>query len=45
MERMILTNDYELVTAKDGQEAVRVALDEKPDLILMDIVMPEHGWV
>lgn len=40
MERMILTNDYELVTAKDGQEAVRVALDEKPDLILMDIVMP-----
>ena len=31
---------YEFITAKDGQQAVSVALAEKPDLILMDIVMP-----
>jgi len=29
------------VTARDGQEAVQKALAEKPDLILLDIVMPK----
>jgi DNA-binding response OmpR family regulator len=31
---------YQVVTARDGQEAVRKALEENPDLILMDVVMP-----
>ena len=44
MERMILgKGPYELVMAKDGQEAVAKALTEKPDLILMDVVMPKMG--
>jgi CheY-like chemotaxis protein len=41
MERMILNKaGYELITAKDGQEAVAKATAERPDLILMDVVMP-----
>lgn len=41
MERMILNKGpYELLTAKDGEEAVEKAASEKPDLILLDIVMP-----
>src|SRR5215212_4677874 len=41
MERMILTKfAYELVTASNGEEAVAMALAERPDLILMDVVMP-----
>ncbi len=41
MERMILSkNEYEVVTAKDGQEGVEKAISERPDLILMDVVMP-----
>jgi DNA-binding response OmpR family regulator len=41
MERMILSKGpYDLVTASDGEEAVSKALAERPDLILMDIVMP-----
>ena len=42
MSRMILgsTANYELVSACDGQEGVEKALREKPDLILMDVVMP-----
>jgi DNA-binding response OmpR family regulator len=41
MERMILAKGaYELVTARDGEEAVQKAAAEKPDLILMDVVMP-----
>jgi len=31
---------YDLVTAHDGQQAVEVAVVERPDLILMDVVMP-----
>jgi len=32
---------YEVVTARDGEEAVLKAVAEKPDLILMDVVMPK----
>lgn len=31
---------YEVVTASDGEEGVSMALRERPDLILMDDVMP-----
>jgi CheY-like chemotaxis protein len=39
--RMILNkSDYDMVSARDGQEGVERALAERPDLILMDVVMP-----
>jgi len=42
MERMILKKEpYQLITAKNGMEGVEKALEIKPDLILMDVVMPE----
>jgi DNA-binding response OmpR family regulator len=31
---------YEVLTARDGQEAVAVALERHPDLILLDVAMP-----
>jgi DNA-binding response OmpR family regulator len=41
MEKFILRNDpYVLVTASNGEEAVQKAVSERPDLILLDIVMP-----
>ena len=41
MEKFILRNDpYDLITAADGEEAVRKAIARKPDLILLDVVMP-----
>jgi CheY-like chemotaxis protein len=42
MEREILAKctTYQCVTAADGQEAVEKAKQERPDLILMDVVMP-----
>jgi CheY-like chemotaxis protein len=42
MEREILERrtPYQCVTASDGQEAVAMAQQEQPDLILMDVVMP-----
>ena len=33
--------DYRVLTANDGQEAVAVALRARPDIILMDIAMPQ----
>lgn len=41
-QRMILGQEqYSVVTANDGEEGVARAMDEKPDLILMDVVMPK----
>jgi len=42
MEQMILSRGtYDFLTAKDGLEAVETAVRERPDLILMDIMMPK----
>lgn len=38
-------NGYQVVSAENGREAVQVALREKPDLILLDIMMPEMDGV
>lgn len=41
MERMMLQRcDYDVVVARNGEEAVAQALAERPDLILLDVVMP-----
>lgn len=42
MEQMILKNytRYESMTASDGLEAIKCAVEQKPDLVLMDVVMP-----
>lgn len=42
MEQVILSQSrhLHLLTAVDGEEAVRIALEERPDLIVMDAVMP-----
>jgi len=36
----ILEEDYVLLVARDGVEAVRLAASEHPDLVLMDIALP-----
>jgi DNA-binding response OmpR family regulator len=32
---------FEVLTASDGEEGVQKALSEKPDIILMDVMMPK----
>jgi DNA-binding response OmpR family regulator len=42
MEKMILASQpYTLLTAANGEQAVEKAVAERPDLILMDVVMPK----
>jgi len=42
MEQMILQDytKHEFVTATDGVEAIQRAVEERPDLVVMDAVMP-----
>ncbi|UCD14892.1 MAG: response regulator [Candidatus Omnitrophota bacterium] len=35
------TNDYEVITAYDGQEALRKARGQNPDLIILDLMLPK----
>ncbi len=41
----LLEDDYEVFTAADGAEGIRLAEHEHPDLILMDLSLPiMDGW-
>jgi CheY-like chemotaxis protein len=41
MERILLRDTpYTLLSASNGEEALKLALTERPDIILMDVMMP-----
>ncbi|HEU4402150.1 MAG TPA: response regulator [Candidatus Polarisedimenticolia bacterium] len=40
MESILKANGYAVVKAYDGEEALRVVESDKPDLILLDVMMP-----
>lgn len=39
----LLREGYEVETARDGEEGLRVMQEAKPDLVLLDILMPKLG--
>jgi CheY-like chemotaxis protein len=39
-ERALVRAGYEVSTAKDGEQALRLARDQHPDLILLDMLLP-----
>lgn len=41
LEALFLEGDHDVVTAKSGAEALIRAVAERPDLVLMDLNMPE----
>jgi CheY-like chemotaxis protein len=45
LEKSILRDRYQLITAKNGKEGVAKAIAAKPDLILMDVMMPEMNGI
>jgi two-component system alkaline phosphatase synthesis response regulator PhoP len=40
IEDKLIRDGHRVITAADGQEALEKALAERPDLILMDVMMP-----
>jgi two-component system alkaline phosphatase synthesis response regulator PhoP len=44
-EGVLAEEGYEVITARDGQEGLERARSECPDLIILDVLMPEEdGW-
>ena len=45
LTEMLVKRGYEVRTAENGEEAMKRLGEEKPDLILMDVVMPgQNGF-
>ena len=45
LTRRLKKKGFEMIIAGDGQEGIDTALEEKPDLILMDLSLPTmDGW-
>lgn len=43
LEATLRRGRYEVLAAENGEQAIQLARSEKPDVILMDIMMP--GWL
>ena len=45
LKRRLLRKGFEVITATDGEESVRMVNTESPDLVLMDVGLPGmDGW-
>ena len=40
VEVTLRTEDYQIFQAESGEDAIKIAKAEKPDLIIMDVMMP-----
>jgi DNA-binding response OmpR family regulator len=40
LEELFKSENYNVITSKDGAEALQIAINQKPDLILLDINLP-----
>ena len=36
-------DNYDVITAKDGKEALEKAYSERPALVVLDVIMPKHN--
>ncbi|MDY0088670.1 MAG: response regulator [Coriobacteriia bacterium] len=41
LEEILVSAGYEVLTAEDGAEALESARNERPDLILLDVMLPK----
>jgi len=40
IKKMLEKHHHQIITAEDGLQAIDITLSEQPDLIIMDVVMP-----
>jgi two-component system alkaline phosphatase synthesis response regulator PhoP len=45
VKKILEPNSYEVISAYDGFEGLRKVVEERPDLIILDVIMPgKHGF-
>ena len=45
IDQVLTQKGYEVLKANNGQEALRLLFDRRPDLVVLDVVMPKmDGW-
>ena len=45
VKSVLESKSYEVISALDGDEGLRKVVEEKPDLIILDVIMPvKHGF-
>ena len=45
LDQVLTANGYGVIRANSGQEAMRIVFERRPDLVLLDVMMPEiDGW-
>ncbi|MFQ5830533.1 MAG: response regulator [Candidatus Methylomirabilia bacterium] len=45
LQTRLATHDYEILTGTDGEEALAIAREKQPDLILLDVMMPKMDGI
>lgn len=45
LRKTLSAEGYRIALAYDGEEALRAALTQKPDVVILDVMMPQmNGW-
>jgi DNA-binding response OmpR family regulator len=45
MEQVLTISGYNVIKASSGEEAIRLTYESKPDLVILDVMMPGiDGW-
>lgn len=45
VKKVLESKSYEVIDALDGDEGLRKVVEERPDLIILDVIMPgKHGF-
>jgi class 3 adenylate cyclase len=45
LQTRLLANGYEIITATDGEEALAAVREQRPDLVLLDVMMPKKDGI
>ena len=45
LQDKLTLEDFSVLVAKDGEDGLKIALKNRPDLILLDIIMPKMNGV
>jgi len=44
LKEFLEKNDFEVMVAEDGQQALKLAGEQVPDLLITDMLLPEGTW-